>query len=205
MALIELHHQLRKFFLILFFSAVSAGKFMIVDQVAKYLIRNFLLGQQGYYFPVTSFFDLVYSWNYGISFGMFNASHSVANAIFIILNSIITIYIWYLMFKSTTFLYYQGYGLIMGGAIGNLVDRVVHGAVFDFLYFHLGNFGFPAFNLADTFIFLGVALVIYAHYKESKTIAKEKEEDYNPEDKELADAAALIKRLDEEIANKEIK
>lgn len=198
MSSIVVHPLIKKFFLILIFSTISAGKFLIADQVSKYFAKNFLLGQQGYYYKITSFFDLVYSWNYGISFGMFSENHTSANYLLIILNSLITIYLWHLAFKARTYQYYQGYCLIIGGALGNLVDRIMHGAVFDFIYFHAGPVGFPAFNLADTFIFLGVMVVLYAHHKESKAIAKAKEEAYNALQKEEANAN-LDKVMNEEV------
>jgi len=198
MSLIVVHPLIKKFFLILLFSTISSGKFVIADQVSKYFAKNFLLGQQGYYLKVASFFDLVYSWNYGISFGMFSQNHAYANYIFIVLNSIITIYIWHLAFKARSYRYYQGYCLIVGGALGNLVDRIIHGAVFDFVYFHVGTWGFPAFNLADTFIFLGVIVVLFAHNKEAKEIAKAKEVEYAALQKGTADAA-LENMMDVEV------
>ena len=198
MSLIFVHPLIKKFFLILFFSIISAGKFVIADQVTKYFAKNFLLGQQGYYFEVTSFFDLVYSWNYGISFGMFSQNHAYANYIFIILNTLITLYIWRLAFNARSYRYYQGYCLIIGGALGNVADRIIHGAVFDFIYFHAGKWGFPAFNLADAFIFLGVVVVLYAHNKEAKEIAKAKEEEYAALQKATANAA-LETMIDDEV------
>jgi len=193
-----MHPLIKKFFLILLFSVISAGKFIIADQVSKYFAKNFLLGQQGYYFKIASFFDLVYSWNYGISFGMFSQNHAYANYTFIVINSIITLYIWRLAFKARSYRYYQGYCLIVGGALGNLVDRIMHGAVFDFIYFHIGTWGFPVFNLADTFIFLGVIVVLFAHHQEAKEIAKAKEVEYASLQQAIADAA-LEKIMDDEV------
>ena len=77
--------------------------------------------------------------------------------------------------------------------------------MFDFLYFHIGNMAFPAFNLADSFIFIGVVVVIYDMRRESKAIAKEKEAEYSAEDRELAAAAERIRQLDAEIAKKNIQ
>jgi signal peptidase II len=198
MSLIVVPQPIKKFFLILFFSIIGAGKCIILDQVTKYFAKNFLLGQQGYYFEITSFFDLVYSWNYGISFGMFSENHLYANYIFICLNSIITLYVWHLAFVARSYRYYVGYVLIVGGALGNLIDRIMHGAVFDFLYFHIGKYGFPVFNLADTFIFCGVIIVIYAHYKEVKDIAKAKEEEYAAEQLAMADVQLALEQESQE-------
>jgi signal peptidase II len=188
MSLIVVPPPIKKFFLILLFSVISVAKYTVADQVSKYFAKSFLLGQQGYYFEITSFFDLVYSWNYGISFGMFSENHAYANYVFIVLNTLITIYIWHLAFTARSYRYYVGYVLIVGGALGNLIDRIIHGAVFDFIYFHLGKYGFPAFNLADMFIFLGVLVIIYAHKQEVKNIAKAEEEAYAAEQLARADA-----------------
>ena len=198
MSLIVVPPPIKKFFLILLFSIISSGKYVIADQASKYFAQNFLLGQQGYYYKITSFFDLVYSWNYGVSFGMFSENHSYANYVFIVLNSFITLYVWHLAFTARSYRYYVGYVLIVGGALGNLVDRVIHGAVFDFLYFHIGPYGFPAFNLADTFIFFGVAVVIYAHHKEVKDIAKAKEAEYAAEQLARADAQLALQQTSQE-------
>ena len=61
------------------------------------------------------------------------------------------------------------FSLIIGGAIGNVVDRVVHGAVVDFLYFHIGRYGWPAFNVADSAITVGVALMLWAQFRAPRT------------------------------------
>lgn len=199
MSLIVVPPPIKKFFLILLFSTISSGKFILADQLSKYFIRNFLLGQQGYYYQIISVFDLVYSWNYGVSFGMFSENHSYANYAFIIINSFITLYIWHLAFTARSYRYYQGYCLILGGALGNLADRVIHGAVFDFIYLHIGKWGFPVFNFADSFIFIGVLVVLYAHHKESKEIAKQKEAEYAANEKMVSEvklAAVLADEVD---------
>ena len=60
------------------------------------------------------------------------------------------------------------FAFIIGGAIGNVVDRLMHGAVVDFLYFYVEQFGWPAFNLADSAIFVGVALMLWAQFRSPK-------------------------------------
>jgi signal peptidase II len=59
----------------------------------------------------------------------------------------------------------MAFSLIIGGAIGNVIDRVVHGAVVDFLYFHIGRLGWPAFNVADSAITAGVVLMLWAQFR----------------------------------------
>ena len=60
------------------------------------------------------------------------------------------------------------FALIIGGAIGNVIDRIAIGAVVDFLYFHAGRYGWPAFNLADSAITLGVAIMLWAQLHDSR-------------------------------------
>ncbi|MEY3197425.1 MAG: lipoprotein signal peptidase, partial [Pseudomonadota bacterium] len=159
MPLITVHHGIRKFWLVLSLSLIAIVKFTIMDQVTKILVRDFLITQPGNVMHITNWFELVYSWNYGISFGIFSEYHQYTNKIFIGINSFIVLYLWRQMFVVNNWGYYVGYSLIIGGAVGNLVDRVLHGAVFDFLYFHYNDYGFAAFNLADSFIFCGVVWI----------------------------------------------
>jgi signal peptidase II len=200
MTSIVVHHQIRKFWLVLFFSIIAILKFVAADQFSKWLVKTLLLEQSGYIMHLTSWLDLVYSWNYGISFGIFGEYHSYTNKVFIVINILISIYLYRQMFKVSNWGAYVGYSLIVGGAVGNLVDRVTHGAVFDFIYFHYNSFGFAAFNLADSFIFCGVMVILHSFWKESKAVAKVNEEQYD----EFADEAERIKKLDAAVAQKGI-
>jgi signal peptidase II len=166
---------LKKFFLILFFSIISVVKYAALDQASKWWVKSMLTAKAGYTMHITSFLSLVYSWNHGISFGLFREYHAMSNKIFLVINSIIIIYIWKLLFNAKSYKSYIGLSLIIGGAVGNLIDRFVNGAVFDFIYFHYNNFYFPAFNIADSFIFIGAAIVIYEYYRMTKSVAKQQE------------------------------
>jgi signal peptidase II len=201
MPLIVVHHQLRKLALLVFFSIISTIKYAVVDQLSKWWVKSMLLTKPGYFLSITSFLDLVYSWNHGISFGMFQEYQGTSNKIFLILNAGIILYIWRLLLKAENYKFYVGYSLIIGGAVGNLYDRLVHGAVFDFIYFHYKNFHFPAFNIADSLICIGALIIILEHNKIRKSIAKEKEEEYDAASVE----ADRIRKLDAEIAERGIK
>lgn len=108
---------------------------------------------------VFSFFNLVYVWNRGVSFGMFNQIESAQLILSILQGSIIFILLIWLYFnKNPRFTY--ALSLIIGGALGNLSDRIKHGAVADFLDFHIWGYHWPAFNLADSVIFIGVAILL---------------------------------------------
>jgi signal peptidase II len=201
MPLIIVHHQLKKLALLLFFSIISTIKYALIDQLSKWWVKSILLTKPGYVISITSFLDLVYSWNHGISFGMFQEYQSTSNKVFLILNAAIILYIWRLLLKVENYKIYIGYSLIIGGAVGNIYDRLAHGAVFDFIYFHYKNFYFPAFNLADSFICIGALIVAIEYYKITKAVAKKKEAEYDAESVE----ADRIRKLDAEIAERGIK
>lgn len=139
----------------------------LLDQASKYIVLSYLKTTSGYVADLSSFFSLVVAWNRGISFGLFSEYHQYSNMVFIVINSMVICYLLYLLTTKISNNTFWAYVLIAGGAIGNVYGRVTKGAVYDFLYFHIGEYGFPAFNLADSFIFIGVCLIIYEFFKES--------------------------------------
>lgn len=196
----KVHHEMRKFGLLLFFSIIASGKYALLDIVTKWWAKSALIVKPGYVASPTSFLDFVYTWNKGISFSMFDNLEN-SNQIFTYISIGAIIYIWRLLLNAENYRIYTGYSYILGGAIGNLYDRFMNGAVFDFIAFHYKDFYFPAFNLADAFITLGAILVISEYYKLSKAVAKSKENEYNP----IADEAERIRKMDAEIAKRGIK
>ena len=110
--------------------------------------------------PITSLLNFVLTWNRGVSFGLFNNEGNFGAWFFSILAIIIVgiLLIW--LRKAETKVQSISLGFIIGGAIGNVIDRVNHLAVLDFIDFHLGGSHWPAFNAADTFITLGAAVLI---------------------------------------------
>ena len=129
----------------------------LVDQITKHLIVT-----HASHLPltITSFFDLVLTWNRGMSFGILN-NHSDLS-FWLINGTVVGIiaYIIYLLLKETKVLMMLSFGCILGGALGNLADRLFRGGVVDFLDFHLGELHWPAFNVADSFVVLGVGLFL---------------------------------------------
>jgi len=132
---------------------------IICDQVSKWWITDVLMQPPGT-FEVFSFFNLVLTHNRGVSFGMFAAGSHTGKWLLIALAVVIVIFLldWLrkARYRSTVF----ALGLIIGGAIGNVIDRIVIGAVVDFLDFHAYGYHWPAFNLADASIFIGASLLI---------------------------------------------
>lgn len=141
---------------------IAAGV-VILDQLTKHLV---LLG-----FGkdacvevserVTAFFDLVSTCNRGMSFGLFNSGRGLSVPLFSIgVVVIVGVLVFWLSRARSDILAYA-IGLIIGGAVGNLVDRVRLGGVIDFLYFHLGSWYWPAFNVADSAICIGVFIMLF--------------------------------------------
>ncbi|MDR1266980.1 MAG: signal peptidase II [Holosporales bacterium] len=107
---------------------------------------------------LTPYCSLVHVWNKGISFGFLD--HVEALWLFCSFVGIAVLFFVVRTHKDCTASCIPLYGLIMGGALGNVVDRLKNGAVFDFLDFHWGDAHFPAFNLADACISMGAALLV---------------------------------------------
>jgi signal peptidase II len=133
----------------------------LFDQLSKAWVLSFFgeTGCASHYQPVTRFFDLVLTCNTGISFGLFNRSE-IGSLVFMVAGSaiIIVLLVWLSQVRDT--LLAVALGLVIGGAVGNVVDRLRFDGVIDFLYFHAGAWGWPAFNLADSAICLGVAAIL---------------------------------------------
>lgn len=149
---------------------LTVTAFVLTDQVSKTYLISFLKTRDSFILEVMPFLDFVYSWNYGISFGLFREYYQYSNYVLLALNICIVIYLISLLIHASTGRL-AGYGLemIIGGAIGNLIDRILRGAVFDFIYFNYAEFSFPAFNIADSFISIGAVLFLYDHFFFKKT------------------------------------
>lgn len=135
----------------------------IADQLSKaWVLRLFTEQQQAVerMQPVTGFFNLVLTWNRGMSFGLFNNDATLNAAIFTVIAAVIVggLLVW--LRRAEEPLIGIAIGLVIGGAIGNVVDRLARGAVVDFLDFHLGDWHWFAFNLADAAICIGVGLMV---------------------------------------------
>ena len=136
---------------------IIAFLIIILDQITKYFVMDYLLGG---FVTITSFFNLVHVFNTGISFSLLSNNTSWAPLVFSLVGSLIVLLLIFWLYKSENRTHATGLGLIIGGALGNIIDRLVHGAVFDFLDFHLYDYHFPAFNVADMSISVGVFIVI---------------------------------------------
>lgn len=109
---------------------------------------------------VTDFFSLVMVWNHGVSFGMFSKSPDFMPYVLIAMAVVISGIMLRLALKSGAICERIAYAMVIGGALSNALDRVRVGAVADFFYFHLGELSWPAFNVADSCICVGVGLLL---------------------------------------------
>ncbi len=132
---------------------------IILDQITKYMIIHNLKLHQA--IPITGFFNITYIKNTGVVFGiMSNMKQSIPPILFVVINIIaIIILILWLLKPDNNIWMNMGISLIIGGAFGNLMDRLVYGGVIDFLDFHIGKCHWPAFNIADTAITIGTILL----------------------------------------------
>ena len=141
------------------------------DLLTKHLIQqHFVFGDLH---SVTSFFDLVRYHNEGSAFGFLNDAGGWQKWFFNGISIVASVVIIYLLKKHINEkLFCAGLALVLGGAIGNLYDRITLGYVVDFLNFHLNNHYWPAFNVADSAICVGVGLLLLHSFKTSKTESK---------------------------------
>jgi signal peptidase II len=144
---------------------IAAIVVLVLDQASKlWLLFVFDIAHRGAV-RLTPFLDLVLAWNVGISFGWFQNDSPVAQIVLMIVKAVAVIVLAVWMARSRTLLATIALGLIIGGAIGNAIDRFAYGAVVDFALFHVqigGNtFNWYVFNLADVAIVAGVAALLY--------------------------------------------
>lgn len=129
------------------------------DQGSKWWVIEHLLGSSERIVPVTAFFNLVLGSNRGVTFGMLSGlalpPWTLALLAVVVGGGLL---VW--LFRTDSWLASGGLGLVIGGALSNALDRYGYGAVTDFLDFHLAGWHWPAFNLADTGIVCGVAVLL---------------------------------------------
>lgn len=149
-----------------------AALVVAIDQATKaVVVRNLFLAQE---IPVTDFFSWVYLCNSGAAFSFLHSAGGWQRWFFIALAAGFTVFILYELRRLPPGQRLMGavYGLILGGAIGNAIDRALNGCVVDFLAFHWGQSYFPAFNIADSALFCGavlwIGLIVQEHRKEQR-------------------------------------
>lgn len=143
-----------------------AAMILLLDQASKFMLVEWMFRPEGvtetpfFTDKITSllpFFNLRMAWNTGISFSMFDGGGAVTYVLLAVQTAIAAGLIWWLRTLQGRVLHMAS-GLIIGGAVGNIIDRARFGAVADFFDFHVGGWHFATFNVADSCISIGVAL-----------------------------------------------
>lgn len=142
----------------------TAALVLALDQISKlWLIYGTDL-RLTYPWPVLPWLDLTVVWNYGISYGLFQQHSDLGRWVLTAFKIGAAIFLTFWLKKTDGRIEAAGIGMIIGGAIGNAIDRILHGAVFDFAHFHVGNFSWYVFNIADAGIVVGVGLMLLGQF-----------------------------------------
>jgi signal peptidase II len=137
-----------------------SGAVLASDQLTKWWIVFYVM-RPPQVIEIFPFFNLVMGWNYGVSFGMFDSAPEISTWLLPCIITAIIVGLLNWLFKAEGLRQTIGLGFIIGGAIGNLIDRIRFGAVADFLDFHIWGYHWPAFNIADSVITIGaIALIL---------------------------------------------
>lgn len=154
---------------------------IVIDQLSKWAVTELLLrphsGGTGYglwewittppmklgfqSIEIFPFFNLVMVWNHGVSFGMFQATNTYGPFLLAGFAAIVSVIFTIWMIRSTSKLQSLSLALVIAGALGNVIDRLRFGAVIDFLDFHAYGWHYPAFNIADSLIVIGVIMLLF--------------------------------------------
>ncbi len=151
---------------------LCAGAVLAADLMTKDYFQSLLFSPPRQ-IAITPFFNLTPVWNKGVSFGLF-ADSSVASAYFLaglaaFISAIVIVWLWRAADRITA----VGCGMILGGGIGNIYDRIKFGAVRDFFDFYIGNYHWPAFNIADSAVVCGVLFLLFSTAKPSVKLPSE--------------------------------
>ena len=137
---------------------------VLLDQASKIMMSQFLLYGQSE--TITSYFNLMMVYNKGAAFSFLSDQPGWQRYFFTAVSVIASLFIlWMLRRNPTQRLFCWSLALILGGAIGNLIDRIAYGHVIDFLDFHVGGWHWPAFNVADSAITVGAILFVLDEFR----------------------------------------
>tara|TARA_Y100001970_G_scaffold72958_1_gene92557 strand:- start:3499 stop:3993 length:495 start_codon:yes stop_codon:yes gene_type:complete len=150
------------------FVAVSSGSVLLIDFLSKNKIISIFKDGIVEKIYVNEYLDFILVFNTGISYGLFSGGGDFQKWILISLSILIIIFLLSLIRNESTILSKLSISLIIGGALGNVLDRLSYGAVVDFISLHAKGFSWYIFNIADMFIVLGVILFILSQFILSK-------------------------------------
>ncbi|MEM7121373.1 MAG: signal peptidase II [Pseudomonadota bacterium] len=140
---------------------VIAAVVLVLDQISKVWLLGVMEANAYLPIEITGFFNLVMVWNEGVSFGMLDVGTDMMRWILMAfaLGVAVALLVW--AHRAGGKVLTVGIGLIAGGAVGNALDRLFYGAVADFFDVHVSGYHWPAFNIADSAITIGVVLLLY--------------------------------------------
>ena len=143
---------------------IAAALAVIADQGSKLFMlygAGFADMPSGAAVPVLPFFNLMMVWNPGISYGLFPASGKFGTVLLLVVSVLVVAFLLWWLWRSTSQWLTAGFGFIIGGALGNVIDRLVYGKVADFFHFYGFGYDWYIFNVADVAITIGAILIIY--------------------------------------------
>ena len=146
-----------------FISLIIISSLFIIDRITKLIILNFSENNQNFNIEINNYLNFIIVWNEGIGFGLLSYDSSLIYNIVTVLIAII----FYLMVNSQGLRFYS-FLLILGGALGNLFDRIYYSAVPDFIDLNYNDFHWFIFNVADIFITVGIICLICAEFLDYK-------------------------------------
>lgn len=143
---------------------VSAALALALDQGSKLFllyVLNFIGMAPGDAIPVLPFFNLVMVWNPGVSYGLFPAHGVLGTALLAIFSIAAVVALGWWLWGAQRKVLAVGLGLVIGGALGNLIDRLIYQKVADFFHFYVHGYDWYVFNVADCAITVGVVALLY--------------------------------------------
>ena len=137
---------------------------VLSDLLSKYFVFNYIDLYK--FIKITGFLEITHIHNFGVSFGLF--SETIPSLLLILISIMVVLFIIYLLLGSKDVLEHWGLFIIICGAMANIIDRSINGYVIDFIYFHINQFYWPAFNFADIYISIGIIMIIVNMVKKIK-------------------------------------
>ena len=139
-----------------------------LDLLSKYLVFNYIDLYK--FIKITPFFDITHIHNFGVSFGLF--SGIISSLYIILIGSLVVCFVIYLLVNAQDKLEQWGLFIIICGALANIIDRFINGYVIDFIYLHINQYYWPAFNFADIYISIGIIMLLLNILKKLKKTKK---------------------------------
>lgn len=153
-------------------SKVYLSTYIVILIVIDYLVKNYASSNLTPFETVQflPFLNFYLTSNTGIAFSMFDYGSGLSSYVLLFIAIAVVIFLIIQLLKETNHLSQIGFVLIIGGALGNIIDRALDGAVTDFLHFYINNFSFFIFNPADAFITIGAIVLIFSELKKTSNV-----------------------------------